>query len=185
MLHVYFLCRLSHHEAFAEVFPDLANGDRVAKSSALKWLKSFIGEDGTLRVVGRLRNTVLFIANKHPVVLSAKPLSAPLASSNHVRLLHAGPQLLLVTLRQKFCILGGRNFMRSVFYKFRSKPTLVLQSTACQSRSFRRRVHSPCAGSTTVECGPFYIKSAVGNRGPTKVYLAFSVCFLSRQSALS
>ncbi|XP_062714093.1 uncharacterized protein LOC134290886 [Aedes albopictus] len=178
------LCRLAQHETFAEEFSDLANGDRVAKSSALKWLKPFIDEDGTLRVGGRLRNAALSIANKHPIVLSAKhPLSALLASSLHVSLLHAGPQLLLATLRQKFWILGGRNLVKSVFHQchtcFRSKPTLVQQSTADLpvSRVSPTRPFSVCGVDY---CGPFYVKSAVRNRGPTKVYVAIFVCFSTK-----
>ncbi|XP_062537982.1 uncharacterized protein LOC134206294 [Armigeres subalbatus] len=177
----YLLCRLAQKETFAEELSDLSNGERVAKSSSLKWLKPFVDEDGTLRVGGRLRNAALSVANKHPIVLSAKhPLSALLASSFHISLLHAGPQLLLATLRQKFWILGGRNLVKSVFHQchtcFRSKPTLVQQSTADLpvSRVSPTRPFSVCGVDY---CGPFYVKSAVRTRGPTKVYVAIFVCF--------
>ncbi|KAJ8914740.1 hypothetical protein NQ315_017451 [Exocentrus adspersus] len=44
----------------------------------------------------------------------------------HKRLLHAGPQLLLSSLRQKYWIIAGRNLARTVVHKciicFRSKP---------------------------------------------------------------
>nr|XP_029709918.1 uncharacterized protein LOC115255874 [Aedes albopictus] len=158
------ICRLAQHETFAEECSDLAIGDRVAKSSALKWLKPFIDEDGTLRVGGRLRTAALSIANKHPMVLFAKhPLSALLASSYHVSLLHAGPQLLLVTLRQKFWILGGRNLVKSVFHQchtcFPLKPTLVQQSTADLPGT---RTSPTCLSSVygTENYGPLYVKTS-------------------------
>ncbi|XP_062538337.1 uncharacterized protein LOC134206623 [Armigeres subalbatus] len=180
----YLLCLLAQKETFAEELSDLSNGERVAKSSSLKWLKPFVDEDGTLRVGGRLRNAALSVANKHPIVLSAKhPLSALLASSFHISLLHAGPQLLLATLRQKFWILGGRNLVKSVFHQchtcFRSKPTLVQQSTADLpvSRVSPTRPFSVCGVDY---CGPFYVKSAVRTRGPTKVYVAIFVCFSTK-----
>ncbi|XP_062557884.1 uncharacterized protein LOC134222737 [Armigeres subalbatus] len=93
----YQLCHLAQKGTFAKELSDLSNGERVAKTSSLKWLKPFVDEDGTLRVSGRLRNAALSVANKHPIVLSAKhPLSTLLASSLHISLLQAGPQLLLV-----------------------------------------------------------------------------------------
>nr|XP_029734573.1 uncharacterized protein LOC109415800 [Aedes albopictus] len=72
--------RMTHHAGFS----DLGNDDRIAKSSALKLLKPFIDEGGTLRIGARLRNTAPSTAYKHPIVLFAEhPLSALLASSLH------------------------------------------------------------------------------------------------------
>ena len=140
--------------------------------------------DGILRVGGRLRNAALSDEIKHPILLSAKhPLAALLASYFHLKLLHAGPQLLLATLRQKFWILGGRNLAKSVFHHchtcFLSKPTLVQQSTADlpSSSVSPTRSFSVCGIDY---CGPFFVKSAVRNRGPTKVYVAIFVCFSTK-----
>ncbi|XP_065088848.1 uncharacterized protein LOC135710257 [Ochlerotatus camptorhynchus] len=170
--------------SFADLLSDLANGERVIKSSSLKWLNPFVDQNDIIRVGGRIRNAALSDAIKHPIVLSAKhPLSALLASSYHQKLLHAGPQLLLATLRQKFWILGGRNLIKSVFHQchtcFRSKPTLVQQSTADLpvSRVSPTRPFSVCGIDY---CGPFYIKSAVRKRGPTKIYVAIFVCFSTK-----
>ncbi|XP_058817789.1 uncharacterized protein LOC131681097 [Topomyia yanbarensis] len=178
------LCHLAQGELFAEEISDLASGERVARSSTLKWLNPFVDPEGTVRVGGRLRNAALTDAKKHPIVLSAKhPLAVLLASFYHLKLLHAGPQLLLATLRQKFWILGGRNLVKSVFHRchtcFRSKPTLVQQSTADlpASRVSPTRPFSVCGVDY---CGPFYLKSAVRNRGPTKVYVDIFVCFSTK-----
>ncbi|XP_062539061.1 uncharacterized protein LOC134207360 [Armigeres subalbatus] len=180
----YLLCRLAQKETFAEELSDLSNGERVAKSSSLKWLKPFVDEDGTLRVGGRLRIAALSVANKHSIVLCAKhPLSALLASSFHISLLHAGSQLLLATLRQKFWIIGGRNLVQSVFHQchtcFRSNPTLVQQSTADLPVSRVSPTH-PFSICGVDYCGPFYVKSAVRTRGPTKVFVAIFVCFSAK-----
>ncbi|XP_058817910.1 uncharacterized protein LOC131681223 [Topomyia yanbarensis] len=178
------LCHLAQGELFAEEISDLASGERVARSSTLKWLNPFVDPEGTVRVGGRLRNAALTDAKKHPIVLSAKhPLAVLLASFYHLKLLHAGPQLLLATLRQKFWILGGRNLVKSVFHHcytcFRSKLTLVRQSTADlpASRVSPTRPFSVCGVDY---CGPFYLKSAVRNHGPTKVYVAIFVCFSTK-----
>ncbi|XP_058810933.1 uncharacterized protein LOC131675805 [Topomyia yanbarensis] len=146
---------------FAEEISDLASGERVARASTLKWLNPFVDPEGTVRVGGRLRNAALTDAKKHPIVLSAKhPLAVLLASFYHLKLLHAGPQLLLATLRQ-------------------NKPTLVQQTTADlpASRVSPTRPFSVCGVDL---CGPFYLKSAVRNRGPTKVYVAIFGCFSTK-----
>ncbi|XP_062704693.1 uncharacterized protein LOC115265150 [Aedes albopictus] len=178
------LCRLAQRQSFAEELSDLASGERVTKSSALKWLKPFVDQNGLIRVGGRLRNAALSDFVKHPIVLSAKhALSTLLASFFHLKLLHAGPQLLLATLRQKYWILGGRNLTKSVFHHchtcFRSKPTLVQQSTADlpASRVSPTRPFSVCGVDY---CGPFFIKPTVRNRAPTKAYVAVFVCFATR-----
>ncbi|XP_065084789.1 uncharacterized protein LOC135706998 [Ochlerotatus camptorhynchus] len=99
-------------------------------------------EDGNLRVGGRLSNYALSVANKHPIVLSAKhALSALLASSYHL--------------------------------------TLVQQSTADLPVS-RVSPTRPFSLYGVDYCGPFYVKSAVRNRGPTKVYVAIFVCFSTK-----
>ncbi|XP_055634052.1 uncharacterized protein LOC129774355 [Toxorhynchites rutilus septentrionalis] len=179
-----FLCRLAQAEMFAEEISNLTSGERVAKNSPLKWLNPFIDRDNILRVGGRLSNAPLTTETKHPLVLSAKhPLSALLASHYHLKLLHAGPQLMLATLRQKYWILGGRNLVKSVFHHchtcFKSKPTLVQQSTADlpASRVSPTRPFSVCGVDY---CGPFFIKSPVKKRGPTKAYVAIFVCFSTK-----
>ncbi|XP_058840886.1 uncharacterized protein LOC131696359 [Topomyia yanbarensis] len=75
------LCHLVQGELFAEKISDLASGERVARSSTLKWLNPFVDPEGTVRVGGRLRNAALTDAKKHPIVLSAKhPLAVLLAT---------------------------------------------------------------------------------------------------------
>lgn len=178
------LVRLAQQEHYAEEISDLSGGERVSKSSPLKWLNPFVDENRILRVGGRLRNAKLTHESKHPIVLSARhPLTALLASYFHEKLLHAGPALMLATLRQKYWILGGRNLVKSVYHRchtcFRSKPTLVIQSIADlpASRVAPTRPFSVCGVDY---CGPFYIKSPVRNRAPTKVYVAIFVCFSTK-----
>ncbi|XP_062558124.1 uncharacterized protein LOC134223001 [Armigeres subalbatus] len=178
------LCRLAQQQLFPAEISHLSSGEPVIKSSAMKWLKPYIDEDRIIRIGGRLRNVTLSDYVKHPIVLSAKhPLSTLLASFFHLKLLHAGPQLLLATLQQKFLILGGRNLSKSVFNHchtcFRSKPTLVQQSTADlpASRVSPTRPFSVCRVDY---CGPFLLKATVRNRAPTKAYVAIFVCFATR-----
>nr|CAI5854253.1 unnamed protein product [Callosobruchus analis] len=52
---------------------------------------------------------------KHPILLDSKhPFTHLMVSSEHKRLLHAGPQLLLASIREKYWILGGRNLVQRI-----------------------------------------------------------------------
>uniref|UniRef100_A0AAG5DVF4 Integrase catalytic domain-containing protein n=1 Tax=Anopheles atroparvus TaxID=41427 RepID=A0AAG5DVF4_ANOAO len=178
------LCKLSQQISFAEEIQILQAGSDVSRGSRLKWLSPFVDASGVLRVGGRLRNAQLDIATKHPIVLSSKhPLASLLVEAYHTKLLHAGPQLLLATLRNKFWILGGRSLCKTVFHRcvkcFKVKPTLVKQSVADlpTSRVSPSRPFSVCGVDY---CGPVMLKSAIRNRSATKAYIAIFVCFATR-----
>ena len=70
--------RKTQEEFFAEELFDLAqpkasgNPPRVTKSSPLRRLNVFIGQDGLLRTAGRLEGTSLPFSQKHPFILPSK-----------------------------------------------------------------------------------------------------------------
>ncbi|XP_055632540.1 uncharacterized protein LOC129773015 [Toxorhynchites rutilus septentrionalis] len=161
------LCKLAHLENFQEERNDLVVRTSVSKSSPLKWLKPYVDIFGLIRVGGRLDNADLPEPTKHPIVLSGKhPLASMLAAHYHKTLLHAGPQLMLSTVRQKYWILGGRNLIRRTYHQcitcFRSKPQLIRQTIADlpASRVTPTRPFSVCGVDY---CGPFYVKSLVSD----------------------
>ncbi|XP_053691451.1 uncharacterized protein LOC128739969 [Sabethes cyaneus] len=178
------LCRMAQQDSFWEERNNIANGIQLSKPNTLKWLKPFLDSMGVIRVGGRLDNAALSEKVKHPILLKGNhPLSTLIANYYHKVLLHAGPQLMLGTLRQKYWFLGGRNLVRQVYHKchtcFRFKPVLIKQSTADLPASHvtPTRPFSVCGIDY---CGPFFIKSAARTRGPTKVYVAIFICFSTR-----
>ncbi|XP_055623418.1 uncharacterized protein LOC129766841 [Toxorhynchites rutilus septentrionalis] len=178
------LCRMAQREMFSKELLNLTSGKCIPKSSALKWLSPHVTTDGIIRVGGRLSNTRLPVDHKHPIVLLAKhPLSILLVDYYHRSLLHAGPQLMLATIRQKFWIIGGRNLVRRIYHQchacFRNKPVLIQQTIADlpSSRVTSTRPFSVCGVDY---CGPVFIKSPVRNRSPTKAYIVIFVCFSTR-----
>uniref|UniRef100_A0A182ND73 Integrase_H2C2 domain-containing protein n=1 Tax=Anopheles dirus TaxID=7168 RepID=A0A182ND73_9DIPT len=178
------LCQLAQQESFPDEFHELKLGKQVSADSKLKWLSPYLDQLDTLRVGGRLGNARLSENAKHPIVLAAShPLSTLLAVAYHQQLLHAGPQLLLATLRQRFWLIGGRNLTRKVFHHclvcYRNKPILVKQSVADLPTS-RVTPSAPFAISGVDYCGPFLLKSPIRNRAPTKAYIAIFVCFATR-----
>lgn len=178
------LCRLAQCDTFSGEITALRNGQLVGKTSPMKWLNPRISNNDIVRVGGRLGNANAFEEVKHPIILSGKhPLATLLANHYHLFLLHAGPQLMMCTIRQRFWILGGRNLLRQVYHQchvcFRRTPILVQQTTADLPTS-RVTPSRPFSVSGIDYCGPVYLKGAHRKAGPVKAYIAIFVCFSTR-----
>ncbi|XP_058840879.1 uncharacterized protein LOC131696352 [Topomyia yanbarensis] len=181
------LARLAQAQLYSEELAGLnvpSSHNEILKSSPLRWLKPYICKDGIIRVGGRLSNAEVPESIKHPIVISAKhPLAELIANHHHKILLHAGPQLMLSTIRQKYWIVGARNLVRRTYHRcikcFRQKPILVQQATADLPTS-RVTPARPFSISGVDYCGPVFLKSPVRNRSPTKAYIAIFVCFVTK-----
>ena len=75
----------------------------VASTSSLKTLHPFIDQEGLLRV-GRLQQSTLPYQAMHQMILPPNHHFTKLfVSAEHIRLHHAGPQLLTASLCEKYC----------------------------------------------------------------------------------
>jgi len=122
------LLKMAQQESFSEEIKDIASNQRNStKIKRLVSLNPFIDSGGVLRVGGRLRNSEFDNDKKHPIILSAKhQFSRLIFKDEHLRLLHAPPQLLLSSTRERFWVIGGRNLARQLVHDcvrcFRNKP---------------------------------------------------------------
>lgn len=107
-----------------------------------------------------------------------------LFSRAHLRLLHAGPQLLLANIREEFWPLGGRNLARKITRNcvccFRSRPS-ELQLMMGDLPSKRVNPAPPFYTCGVDYDGPILIRDRQG-RGykVTKAYIALFVCFTTK-----
>lgn len=112
------LVKISQSSSFTEEYHDLKSGNGVGEKSKILSLNPFIDEEGILRVGGRLKNSKFDYNKKHPMLLSSKHyLTRLIFEYEHMRLLHAGPQQLLFSVRQRFWPTASRNLARSVVHK--------------------------------------------------------------------
>ncbi|GFX35845.1 integrase catalytic domain-containing protein [Trichonephila clavipes] len=124
-------------------------------------------------------------SQKHPILLPKTDHVVNLIISDyHLKLLHAGPQLLQAALREKFRIRSARDAVRRVvricISCFRNRPKFAEQimgdlpeSRVCPSSVFQR---------TGIDfAGPFLIRSSKG-RGSrnTKCYICVFVCLATK-----
>ncbi|XP_055604615.1 uncharacterized protein LOC129752854 [Uranotaenia lowii] len=167
-----------HHELRA-----ISKGRNVPLSSPLRWFVPIVGSDGLLRVGGRLGQSRESDDTKHPIVLPSKhDFTKLLIRYYHIKLLHAGPQLILNSVRLRYWPLGGRNLARKICHEcvrcYRTKPAMIQQFMAELPAS---RV-TPARAFTTTGVdyfGPLYVRPGF-RRAAVKAYVAVFVCFASK-----
>ncbi|XP_011631066.1 uncharacterized protein LOC105423115 [Pogonomyrmex barbatus] len=186
-LHLSQLKLIKHvqEQFFTRELDDLIN-DRVNRNSALAHMSPFLDNDGILRVGGRLQRSAINHDKKHPILLPARCRFVELLfEREHCRMLHAGPQALLSSIRERFWPLNGRNTARRITRRcvtcFRVKPRLSDQImgslppdrvTACQ------RVFS----TVGIDYAGPIVTVANKDRGQRsrKSYIALFICFSTK-----
>ena len=119
--------------SYTQEMKDLIEQQEVSSTSSLKTLHPFIDQESLLRVGGRLQHSTLPYQALHQVILPPNHHFIKLVvSAEHMRLHHAGPQLLTASLREKYWIPRIRNLVNSVIhqcltcYKFKAQATQQL-----------------------------------------------------------
>lgn len=180
------LSRISQLASFPREMKALFDGNAIDKRSRLQSLTPFLDSTyNILRVRGRLLHSDFDYDKRHPIILCSKhPFTKLLFKQLHEQLLHAGPQLLLSSIRDRFWPLGGRNLskaiVRSCVKCFRVRP-VGISNLLGHLPPDRVRPSYPFSIVGTDYCGPFLIKDREG-RGfrSTKCYICLFICFSTR-----
>ncbi|XP_047992231.1 uncharacterized protein LOC125230960 isoform X1 [Leguminivora glycinivorella] len=179
-----FLCKKVQSEMFNKQISLLIKGTLTPKDKLIK-LNPFIDQDNLIRVGGRLSNSNYDYDTKHPILLHASHyITKTLVRYYHIVYLHAGPQLLLSTLRHKFWIISGRNLCRKTTHE-------CLTCLRFSGRTYQpimsplpaQRLHAdhPFTHTATDYAGPILISNRKG-RGAIliKAYIVVFVCLAVR-----
>ncbi|XP_056631434.1 uncharacterized protein LOC130441674 [Diorhabda sublineata] len=121
------LIKISQIQTFCTEISDIRQTNTVSKGSNLLQLNPFLDSEGILRVGGRLTKSNFNFEKKFPIILSGKhTLSKLTVQYEHIRLLHAGPQQVLASLREQYWIISARNLIKKTIHNcvtcFRVKP---------------------------------------------------------------
>ncbi|XP_036340757.1 uncharacterized protein LOC118750132 [Rhagoletis pomonella] len=180
----FYLLRMIQRVHFSTEYTTLQRKQPICSSSSLFSLSPFLDDFGLLRVGGRLKNAGLDFNSRHPILLPKRhPLTVSIINYFHKKLLHAGPQALLASIRLHYWPIGGRKTVSYVVNKcivcFRCRPRLMEHIMADFPKE---RVQAARAFLTTgVDfCGPFYYNAEVRNRPPTKCYICIFICFATK-----
>ena len=173
---------IAQKESLPSEYSALKNGQPISRSSRLLPFHPIWDKNHSLvRVGGRLSQSTLSYAQQHPVILDGKhPITKLIVLFEHLRLMHAGPTLLLSSLNQRFHIIKARKMVRSITH----------QCIICKRHSIRPQAQllghlpsecvsaaAPFERSGVDYAGPFQIK--YGHvRKPTivKTYVCLFVC---------
>ena len=178
------LLRLAQTQEFPCEVKDLVNSKQVSGKSKLVSLNPFIDRCGLLRVGGRLVNAPIPFEHRHPVILAPKnPLSRLIIIHEHVRLMHAGCQAVVASLRTRYWILSCKTTVTNIIKKcircFRVQPVTpeYIMGNLPPSRVTPQRPFLTCGVDYA---GPYYIIDKLRGRNVTKAYICIFVCFVTK-----
>ncbi|XP_075164613.1 uncharacterized protein LOC142237137 [Haematobia irritans] len=111
-----YLCRRIQSEVFSEEIADIGQQGHVGKDSKIKMLNPRIGEDGLLRVSGRIQNAPsLSIQSKNPIILPNQHcFTRLLVESYHVKFCHINMSTVISEVRLKFWVPSIRRLLNSI-----------------------------------------------------------------------
>ncbi|KAJ8958370.1 hypothetical protein NQ314_006431 [Rhamnusium bicolor] len=115
------LLKISQRESFPNEITNLTHNKQISNKSRIISLNPFCDTEGILRVGGRLGNSQYSYDKIHPKIVSSNDQFTKLMFSfEHIRLCHAGPQLLLSSIKEKYWPVAENLRLRTDF-DFRSK----------------------------------------------------------------
>lgn len=185
------LARVAQLQSFPDVyhclFNDLPLKQVIDKRQINKIasLNVFMDNNKLIRVGGRLSNSTFSFDKKHPILLCSKHrLTVLLFESEHKRLLHGGPQLLLSSLRERWWTLGARNLARKSVHNCVTCTRMkgkTLNPIMGNLPSERLEVGFPFIRCGVDYAGPVHLLNRKG-RGARiiKGYICLFVCFITR-----
>jgi hypothetical protein len=163
---------------------DLLEHQEVASTSSLKTLHPFIDQEGLLRV-GQLQQSTLPYQAMHQMILpSNHHFTRLIVSAEHIRLHHAGPQLLTASPFERYWIPRIRNLVKTVIhqclicYKFKAQATQQLMGDLPPAWVQPSR---PFLTTGVDSAGPISLTlGTTRSRTITKGYITIFVCFVTR-----
>lgn len=176
------LCKLSQRQSFPKEYNLLLKNKSINCKSNILSLNPFLDKNQVMRVGGRLSHSSYDYDKKHQIILNASShLTRLIFNYEHIRHMHAGPQLLLCTIREYIWPVSGRRLARRI----------VKSCVTC--RRFSNQALLPMMGQLPSQrvtpsypfhtvgmdfAGPFTILNKKGRGAKTsKCYLCLFICF--------
>ena len=173
------LLQVVQRREFGEEWQSLQNDQPVSRKSPIHKLSPFIGEDGLLRVQGRLQFSGLSYEVKHPIIIPKGHMGVLLARQVHSRMKHAGVNSMLVELRNQYWVVGARRICKKV----------KKECVSCQrvDRPAGSQTMAPLPAMRVTQAPPFSV-SGLDHGGPLyccdfvgkKFYILLFTCAVTR-----
>ncbi|XP_072377748.1 uncharacterized protein [Diabrotica undecimpunctata] len=179
------LTKLAQKESFKNEISIISQQKNLPHKHRLLSLSPFLDSNSFLRVGGRLKNSSLSFDEKHPYLLDGKHLFTKLIfHAEHLRLQHAGPQLLLFSVREKFWATAGmclaKKVVRNCIQCFKNKPRQTA-SIMADLPKHRVQISKPFANTGIDYAGPVLLRDRKGRPYKTyKAYICLFICFATK-----
>ena len=106
---------IAQSQCFSSELESLNSKNALPSNSALLPLQPFIDLQGILRVGGRKQESKLAYSRMYPIILDGKyQQTRQIIQTEHSRLLHAGPTLLMSSLNCRYHTIGDRRVVCSI-----------------------------------------------------------------------
>ena len=180
------LYQQSQQETFGDTYNQLPTKQQVENKEKLQQVSPFLG-NCVILARGRLRNSPLPDATKHPINLNAKdPIGRKMIESAHRRCMHHGTEYIRNYLQQSFVIIGIRKTLRQIRHncflcrRFQNKGLHPLMADLPPTRFDDPSDYPFSFKNTEIDSiGPFYIATKDTTE---KLYLPFYMPLYSRGS---
>ena len=142
-------------------------------------------EEGILRCQGRLKNSDLEFDNRYPIILPKDHrLTELIAPKCHEEVHHSGVRATLCRLQTKYWVVRGRHIVKRIVSKCVTCKWLEGKSYGRASQAdlpeFRVRQAAPFSQVGIDFAGPLFVKQDQGGNCSSKVYIALSLCCVTR-----
>ena len=179
--------KIAQQEIYAQEISDLSKKGQVSSKSQLQPLHPFLDKESYLRVGGRLQHSHLPYDFKHRLISPpAHHITKLTIMNEHLRLRHAGPQLMSASLRQQYWIPRMKQVIRPVLLRCLLCFKLMVAAAASQQLMgqlplARVTVACPFLNAGIDYVGPFEIKSGnTRSKTTIKCYVVFFVCMATK-----
>ena len=182
----HWLLRHSQQRSFPKEQSALSKGRGTAPSSRLRALTPMMDKKGVIRVGGRLGHSTLSKSQQHPIILDGKDsLIKKLFLSEHIRLSHCGPSLLLCHTNNELHVLGAKKLSRDICgscvscRRVNPRPVPQMMGDLPTGRS---KTGQPAFTDTGMDfAGPFSIRQG-HTRRPVKIeaYICIFICLATK-----
>ncbi|XP_055622043.1 uncharacterized protein LOC129773533 [Toxorhynchites rutilus septentrionalis] len=175
------LVALAQEESFHLELTELKTKNSTTFPSRIRSLNPRL-VNGLLLVGGRLNYAQISVGRKHPLILDNRhPLTTLIATHYHETLLHAGQQLMISSMRERFWPIGARNVTRKVIHRclkcFRTRPKSHEQIMG--DLPVERVTPAPPFTRVGVDyCGPFNVQYPYRKGKPIKCFIAVFICLV-------
>jgi hypothetical protein len=177
--------KVAQQTSYAQEVTDLLNSQEVLTTSSVKTLHPFVDQESLISVEGRLQQLVLPFHTKHPVILHLNHHFTKLViSAEHIRLHHAGSQLLIASLRERYWIPRIENVVKPIIqqclpcYRFKAQAAQQLMG---KLPSTKVQPSKPYYTTGVDYAGPIILKLGTPRSKVTsKGYITIFVCFVTK-----